>query len=91
MRPVLKDPSASGPDPVYTVYKDLENSWINKTELADGLYGDEFPKTFGHYHADGKDEIYKIESGSGLLLLQSDTNVFLITVKSGERIKIPHQ
>lgn len=89
MRPVLRDPAAAGPDPVYTVFKDLDNGWINKTELAPGTYNGEFAKTFGHYHADNKDEIYHIESGEGVLILQKPDEVLLIKAKAGDEVKIP--
>lgn len=88
MRPVLLDPSSTGLDPVYVVYKDLNNSWENKTILSSGLYGQEFAKTFGHYHADGKDEVYKIESGEGVLILQDENEVRLIKVTAGQRVTI---
>ena len=91
MRSVLKDPSSVGPDPVYVVHKDLDNGWVNKTEIMAGTYNNEFAKTFGHYHADNKDEIYHIESGTGILLLQNDHEVFLITAKSGDEVLIPKE
>lgn len=91
MKPVLKDPEALGPDPVYEVYKDLDNGWINKTILSSGNYSGEFPKTFGHYHADGKTEIYHIESGNGLLILQDENQVLLIKVNAGQDVTIQPQ
>jgi oxalate decarboxylase/phosphoglucose isomerase-like protein (cupin superfamily) len=91
MRPVLKDQLASGPDPVYTVYENLDNGWANKTIITPGTYNGEFSKTFGHYHADQKDEIYHIESGQGLLLLQSDTEFLLIRTKPGDDVTIPKE
>lgn len=91
MKAVLMDPEAMGPDPVYTVYQNLDNRWINKTNLSAGTYNGEFAKTFGHYHADSKDEIYHIESGKGLLILQKPENIIFVTVKAGEEIKIPKE
>jgi oxalate decarboxylase/phosphoglucose isomerase-like protein (cupin superfamily) len=88
MRPVLMDPNSYGPDPVYVVHQDLGNQWINMTKLMPGNYSGEYPKTFGHYHADGKDEIYHIESGEGLLFLQSDKEISLVRVKAGQEVKI---
>ncbi len=91
MRPVLKDPTASGPDPVYDVYKDLDNGWENKTIIYPGTYNGEFTKTFGHYHADGKSEVYYIESGDGLLIMQKDDEVLFIKTKSGDKVTISPQ
>lgn len=91
MKPVLMDKNAWGPNPVYTVYQNLDNGWINKTELSAGTYNGEFAKTFGHYHADGKDEIYHIESGEGLLVLQKPDEVLLVRAGAGEEIKIPKE
>lgn len=89
MRPVLKNPGATGPDPVYTVYNNLDNSWVNKTVLAPGTYDGEFTKTFGHYHADNKDETYRIDSGQGLLLMENETEFLIVSAKAGDKVLIP--
>ncbi len=91
MRSVLKDPAAAGPDPVYTVFKDLDNGWVNKTELVAGNYGDEYPKTFGHLHTDDKDETYFVESGTGIIVMQSENEFLLKKITAGEKYTIPHQ
>lgn len=91
MRPVLMDPAASGPDPVYEVFMDLDSSWINKTVIHPGLFGQEFPKTFGHYHAVSTPETYSVESGSGFLILQSPTEIFLVSAKPSDRITITQE
>lgn len=91
MRQVLMDKTAIGPDPVYTVYKELDNKWENKTVLSAGTYNTEFAKTFGHYHADNKDEIYHIESGEGLLILQKPNEVIFIRAVAGDEVKIPKE
>ena len=91
MRGVLMDPAAAGPDPVYTVYTNLDNEWINKTELSSGTYNGEFPKTFGHLHADGKDETYFVETGTGIIVMQTENGVLLKKITAGEKYVIPHQ
>jgi len=91
MRPVLMDPNASGPDPVYVAYKDLDNGWVNQTEVANGLYGQEYPKTFGHLHLDSKDETYFVNQGTALLVLQNETEVLVIKLLAGQKYTIPHQ
>ncbi len=71
MRSVFLNPEASGPDPVYQVFDvSKDNSWINQTVIAHGRYGDEYPKTFGHYHGTPVPEIYVEVQGEGILLLQ---------------------
>lgn len=100
-RPVLKDPDSSGPDPVYWVFSEVSNSsWANITIIAPGLYGDEYPKTFGHYHGVDVDETYHQIEGEGILQLQKKKiangkwieneveEVLLVRVKPGEDLLI---
>lgn len=71
LRPVLKDPDSSGPTVAYQVFIEIdEKPWVNKTVIAAGLYGAEYPKTFGHYHGKAVNETYHVVSGTGLLVLQ---------------------
>lgn len=91
MRPVLKDSFATGPDTVYRVFTGLENNWVNMTRIDPGIFKDEYAKTFGHYHLDGKDETYHVETGEGLAVLQNEKEVLLVKAVAGEEITIPHQ
>src|SRR5581483_3809594 len=78
MRPVLQNPQAFGPDPVYWVFSNLtKNQWANLTIIALGFFSTdlvavngELPKTFGHYHTKQVNEIYHLIEGEGILLLQ---------------------
>lgn len=71
LRVVLKDAEANGPDPVYWVFSDItEQAWENLTVISEGKLGDEYPKTFGHYHNQPIGEIYHIVAGEGILMLQ---------------------
>ncbi len=73
LKPVLKDPNATGPDPVYWVFTEMteHEPWFNLTVTTAGQYNGEFAKTFGHYHPDNApDETYKIVSGEGIMVLQ---------------------
>lgn len=71
LRSVLKDPTSTGPTVAYQVFTEIdEKPWVNKTVISSGLYGSEFPKTFGHYHGKAVDEKYRVVSGTGLLVLQ---------------------
>lgn len=95
MKPVLKDPHATGPDPVYWVFPELsEGEWANMTVWNNGTYNGEFPKTFGHYHPIGAaDEIYRVIWGKGILQLQRRHNdsiaeVFLVHCEVGDEVII---
>lgn len=90
MRPVLMDAGVSGPDPVYVVYRDLENGWVNQTEITAGRYGIEYPKTFGHIHLDGKDETYFLYQGTGLIVMQNANEFLIARLSAGQKYTIPH-
>lgn len=76
MRPVLQTPEATGPDPLYRVYRRVPNpeapagNHSDITILEPGVIGREYTKTHGHYHLGDGEEIYQLLSGSGSLLLQ---------------------
>lgn len=89
LQQVLKDPLATGPNPAYWVFDNLDmERWVNLTILVAGKFGVEYNKTFGHYHADGKDEVYHLISGVGLLLLQSEDEFKIIKATAGDEITI---
>jgi glucose-6-phosphate isomerase, archaeal len=102
MNPVLKDPDQGGVDPVYWVFKGVtEAEWENCTIIASGLLGQEYPKTFGHYHPEGVPvETYHLIEGEGVLQMQRKRivdgelkvteveEVVLITAKPGDEINI---
>lgn len=83
------DPNASGPDPVYQVFSQLgDHFWINKTVIAVQKLGLEFAKTMGHYHQVNENETYYVAQGSGVLILQNDSEVFLVKAGVGDRVVI---
>lgn len=102
LKPVLKDPNATGPDPAYWVFSEISDAvWFNITITAPGRYSQEYPKTFGHYHPeDAVTEIYKVIEGEGIMLLQKKhlengqtvpevvEEVILIKTKPGDEIRI---
>lgn len=102
LKSVLKDPSSSGPDPVYWVFNDVGNEkWANLTIITPGSFNGEYPKTFGHYHPTGvPDETYHLIGGEGILVMQKKhfengswipemvDEVYLIKTKPGEEIVI---
>ncbi len=102
MKPVLKDPDATGQDPVYWVFSECsQEGWANVTVIAPGNYGGEYPKTFGHYHGSEIDETYHLVEGEGVLVMQKKhfdesgkwipevvDEVVLIKAKPGDEILI---
>jgi len=107
LKEVLLDPSSTGPEIAYWVFDEVsEGKWENMTVTTSGLYGTEYPKTYGHYHtASEETEVYKLVSGKGIFLLQrKHTNemgeivpnkvdeVFLIKAETaGEEIIVPKE
>lgn len=90
LKPVLQDPSSAGPDTVYEVHTDLNDpQWVNKTTIQPGKQGSEYTKTFGHYHTTNSEtELYRVESGEGILVLQKKHEVLLVRAKTGDQILI---
>jgi oxalate decarboxylase/phosphoglucose isomerase-like protein (cupin superfamily) len=103
LKPVLKDPEAQGPDPVYWVFGEATSDrWANLTITTPGTYNGEFPKTFGHYHpAEAPIEVYHVIEGDGIFQLQKKhldaqgnivvdqvEEVVLIQAKPGDEIAI---
>lgn len=101
LKPVLKDPKASGPDPAYWVFNQIGGKWENITVISSGDYNKEYPKTFGHYHTASEDpETYHLIEGKGVLVMQKKLfrgdewvkneveEVVLIKAQPGEQIII---
>lgn len=71
MSPVLLDKNVSGSSPVYWVFSNVSKKWENMTVISPRSFGEEFPKTFGHYHTSSNSiERYKLLCGQGILLMQ---------------------
>jgi len=97
----LHNPEMTGPNPVYRVFSDLgDHFWVNKTIIAPGRLGDEYPLTFGHYHGVNVDEKYYVAQGEGVLLLQKKhleggtwipemvDEILLVTANVGDEVNI---
>lgn len=68
---VLVQPRADGPEIAYWIFSDLsKDKWKDMTIITPGLYGKEFPKTYGHYHTPRVLETYKLISGDGIFIFQ---------------------
>lgn len=97
MQPVLKNPAEPGPSIHYYMIRGGKDQQ-NVTVWEPGTVGDEYIKTFGHYHIGDLDETYWVVHGEGVLLMQTlrdqndPTAVDLfraIPVKAGDEIYIP--
>src|SRR3989338_9245201 len=70
MREVLMDPSAgSGPAVHYHMVRGGSDQ-RNITIWEPGKVGDEYIKTYGHYHVGKLDETYWVLFGEGIVLVQ---------------------
>ncbi len=94
MKDVLMDPKASGPDiHYYMIRGGVEKR--NITIWESGTVGDEYIKTYGHYHVGDLEEEYTVLEGSGIIVLQSpiiDNSIEsfkAIRVKAGDKVHIP--
>jgi len=93
LKPVLKD-SNLPPDNLPAYYM-LGKPGENITILLPQMLGEEFSKTYGHYHLHQTEEIYTVVYGEGLILLQKVNpagkvvEIRLATAFKGETVKIP--
>ena len=69
MQEVLMQPEASGPAIHYYMIRGGSNK-RNITVWEAGTVGNEYIKTYGHYHLGNLDETYWIVQGEGIALLQ---------------------
>lgn len=101
MKEVLLYPDALGPELHYYMIRGGDQK-TNITVWETGTVGDEYIKTYGHYHVGDLDETYTIVSGEGVVLLQKrrqdskgnpiddEIESFMaISVKVGDKIFIP--
>lgn len=106
LKPVLQNPQSTdpNPNPVYFVFQGLPpGKWANITIIQNGKIGEEYPKTFGHYHFAQVDETYHVLAGEGVLQLiekhmdggkwnpEKVDKVYLVKAKAGDEITINPQ
>lgn len=101
LRPVLKDPQSNGPEVVYWVFGEVtDEKWANITIWTTEKIGEEYPKTYGHYHGAQVDETYHVVEGEGVMQLQKKhmengewvqdqvDEVLLVKAKAGDELII---
>lgn len=70
MKEVLMDPDANGPEIHYYMIR----GGVEKTNITvweTGVVGNEYIKTYGHYHIGNISETYRVIEGEGVVLLQT--------------------
>lgn len=93
LKEVLMDPKAPGVKDPYFVIRGEAGQ--NITILTPGLNGQEFNKTYGHFHKYQEVEIYHVVYGQGVLILQrNDENgeakeVRVVSLRSGTTTEVP--
>lgn len=93
LKDVLMDPKGPGVTEPYFVIRGEAGQ--NITVLTPGLNGNEFNKTYGHFHNYQGMEIYNVVYGQGVLVMQrNDENgeakeVRVVSLRSGMSVEIP--
>ncbi|MDO8486696.1 MAG: glucose-6-phosphate isomerase family protein [Candidatus Curtissbacteria bacterium] len=103
MQDVLMDLSAEGPEVHYWMTRGSVE-WTNITIWNVGKVGEEYIKTYGHYHIGDLDETYTFLQGKGIVLLQKRAigedgkyiddeieEAYAIDAKPGDEIFIPSE
>ncbi len=101
MREVLMDPLAPGPKIHYHMVRGGSDQ-RNITIWEPGLVGQEYIKTYGHYHVGKLDETYWILFGEGIAIVQNRVvdssgnpiddeieSVYAVHVKTGDSLYMP--
>lgn len=93
LKDVLMDPKAPGVKEPYFVIRGEGEQSI--TILTPGKNGEEFNKTYGHFHKFQGVEIYHVVYGQGVVILQRNDEVGeakefkVVGVRSGSVVEIP--
>jgi len=100
LKPVLKDPHSEGSGEIYYAVRPESGAEYGKepniTIIPPGRLGEEFPKTFGHYHLHNEPETYRFLYGTGIVLIQHLNtlgrvdNVKALWGIAGKTVKVPH-
>ncbi len=100
MREVLMDPDAPGPVVHYHMIRGSNNQ--NITVWEPGRVGQEYIKTYGHYHVGDISETFRVLSGEGIAVVQKRVasvgggpkddeieEVYIVSVKPGDTLFMP--
>lgn len=93
LKDVLMDPKALGVKDPYFVIRGEAGQ--NITIITPGLNGQEFNKTYGHFHKYQEVEIYHVVYGQGVLIMQrNDENgeakeIKVVSLRPGTTVEVP--
>lgn len=93
LKEVLMNPKASGVKEPYFIISGEAGQKI--TVITPGTNGNEFNKTYGHFHSFPETEIYRIVYGQGVILMQRNSEdgeakeVKVISLRSGMALEVP--
>ncbi|MEK7095567.1 MAG: glucose-6-phosphate isomerase family protein [Patescibacteria group bacterium] len=94
MKEVLMSPNESGPEIHYYMIRGGDSK-TNITIWESGTVGEEYIKTYGHYHVGDLEEDYTVLQGEGVIILQgqivddSIETFRAIKVKAHDKVHIP--
>ena len=94
MKDVLMSPDSPGPELHYYMIRGGSGK-TNITVWESGIIGNEYIKTYGHYHVGDLEETYTVLQGEGIIILQGkivDNSVKTfraIKVRAGDKVHIP--
>jgi len=90
MREVMMDPYASAPEELYYM---IRRPGMNITVLPEYRLGQEYPKTYGHFHQPESEETYEILLGDAAILIQKGIDpveeIRLVRLKKGDSFTVP--
>jgi len=104
MREVMKDPHAPAPEELYSrqrtslqaqraAYYMIRKPEANITVLPEYHLGQEYPKTYGHFHQPESEERYEILLGDAAILIQKGIDPVeetrLVKLKKGDSFTVP--
>ena len=102
MKEVLMDPTAEGPAVHYHMIRGSNNQ--NITVWEPGKVGQEYIKTYGHYHVGDISETYRVLSGEGIAVVQKRVasadgtpiddeieSIYAVHVKPGDTLYMPSE
>lgn len=93
LKEVLMDPKSPGIKEPYFTIKGEHGQ--NITVLTPGVNGNEFNKTYGHFHSYPGVEMYHVAYGQGVLLLQRNDEegeakeIRVVGLRSGMTVEVP--
>ncbi len=74
---------------MYRGVKEKENLRYDITVIPFRMFGEEFPKTKGHYHPGDYGEVYIVLEGKAIYLMQAVSDAYAVYAEKGDVVIIP--